>query len=31
MTELQWFAFVVLRLLVLALGGVAAWLSRYIP
>jgi hypothetical protein len=32
MTELQWFAFVILPIAVVGLGGLAAWLGlRYIP
>jgi hypothetical protein len=31
MTELQWFAFVILPVIVVALGGTVAWLSRFIP
>lgn len=32
MTDLQWFAFVILPVAVVALGGMAAWLGRrYIP
>jgi hypothetical protein len=31
-TDVQWFAFVILPIAVVALGGVAAWLGhRYIP
>jgi hypothetical protein len=31
-TDLQWFAFVILPIAVVALGGVATWLARrYIP
>jgi hypothetical protein len=31
-TDLQWFAFVILPIVVVVLGGAAAWLGRrYIP
>jgi hypothetical protein len=30
-TDLQWFAFVILPIAVVALGGVAAWLGHRFP